>query len=337
MLKGLLCLVLLDSTASQVVGSAVTAASIHEVTPRDGLQNEKVPVPMAAKINLIRDLLSANVKSIELCSFVREDLVPQMAGSAALCTTLAATPWVHAAKKQGVRFAALVPNQRGYETFAKVNEAAGLVEGTKFLDTLVILTSCTETHSKRNVNMTIQEALSRNGELIRCAQKDGISIRAYASLAFGCPFEGKVESQVVQDIVSSYIDAGVEEVVLADTFGHATVETVDALLTDLFSNQKIRSKLAPENVGLHMHDANGLADQNIKVAIQKFGISNFDAALGGCGGCNFIDNAEGNVATEKLLALLNTLEITHNVNETVLRDANRLLGASLGRKLLYFD
>ena len=320
----------------------ITLGCIHEVTPRDGLQNEKRALKLDQKVNLVKNLVEADFKSIELCSFVREDLVPQMAGSLELCTHLAGTDWIAEAKQlhttasSVVSFSALVPNLRGFETLCKVNDVNGQ-QGFQLLDTVCILTSCTESHSKANVNMTMSEALLRNETIVAAAKDKGVAVRAYASLAFGCPFEGDVDPKAVDEIVSAYLDWDVEFLVLADTFGHATPQTVKKLLDYLASNSlkklaKTKSEVG-KLLGFHMHDANGLAAENIKLGIEDYGVRNFDAAIGGCGGCSFIEGAEGNIATEKLVSLLNTLNISHGLDEHLISKANHDLEKALKRKL----
>lgn len=165
--------------------STESRALIHEVTPRDGLQNEKVILSTQDKVKLVERLVKAKPASIELCSFVRPDLVPVMADAKELCAQLNDTDWATQARQEGMHFAALIPNLRGYEAFVKY-------EG--ILDTVVCLVSCTESHSKANVNRSMKEALKNTCDLIKAAKKDNFRVQAYASLAFGCPFEGKSHS-----------------------------------------------------------------------------------------------------------------------------------------------
>ena len=169
---------------------------IHEVTPRDGLQNESAVLDVDQKLQLIQGLVQTNPSSIEVCSFVREDRVPAMKGSQELVRRMNEEQWALDAKRAGMNFAALVPNHRGFDTF---QNTAGDI-----LDTVVVLTSCTDSHSKANVGLPLAEALDTSCGIIRNALAAGFRVVAFVSLAFGCPFEGAVDPKVVKDIVEAY-------------------------------------------------------------------------------------------------------------------------------------
>jgi len=181
-----------------------TSVFIHEVTPRDGLQNEKKVLSVPTKIRLIEKLIECHPSSIEVASFVREDRVPAMSGAAEVCRALVTSHRASVARSDGMRFSALVPNVRGYQNFH--NASQGVV------DTMVCLVSSTEAHSQANVGMSMEQALEVASTIITFAKSDGYRVQAYASLAFGCPFEGKVDHEAVLNIVDVYAKLGVDKV-----------------------------------------------------------------------------------------------------------------------------
>ena len=164
--------------------SASTLPLIHEVTPRDGLQNEKTVLDVPQKVELVENLIASGFDSIEIASIVRPDLVPAMAKSSELCTVLANESQLYIENKDDLDLAALVPNLRGYELFAEM----------PILNECVVLTSASDSHSKANVNRSMRDAFKTTCEIIRSAKSDGYKVRAYVSLAFGCPFEGRVDA-----------------------------------------------------------------------------------------------------------------------------------------------
>ena len=279
---------------------------IHEVTPRDGLQNEKAVLTVDQKLNLIEGLVKSNPASIEVCSFVREDRVPAMAGSAELVQQLSNAGWATDAKARGMHFAALVPNQKGFEAFHNV--------ASPILDTVVVLTSCTESHSKANVGMGLATALKTTCDIIKDAKAEGYRVLAFASLAFGCPFEGNVDPIVVRDIVNAYSELDVDRIVLADTQGKAKPDQVDVLL----SPEVLKPSIGRDRIGMHMHNTNGLAHANVLQGVRN-GIKHFDSSIGGCGGCNFLPGAQGNISTQSLLKTIEEEMLVHT------KEGSRLL------------
>ena len=268
---------------------------IHEVTPRDGLQNEQAILNVDQKLQVVKHLVDTNPSSIEVCSFVREDRVPAMKGSAELVERLSQDDTIIQAKKNGMNFAALVPNLKGFETFLNANN-----QSNNLLDTAVVLTSSTESHSKANVGMGLSKALDVTCQIIKNAREENLRVYAFASLAFGCPFEGKVDPNVVKDIVDAYSEMDCTRIVLADTQGVGKPGQVGELINLIDENKVPRDK-----IGMHMHDTHQMAHLNIIEGL-KYGIQHFDSATGGCGGCNFAPGALGNISTQKLL---NTIEM----------------------------
>lgn len=292
---------------------------IHEVTPRDGLQNEKRILSVNDKVKLIEMIIQSGATSIEIASFVREDLVPAMAGSKELALRLNDNPIANKARYENkVHFSGLVPNMRGYDSFRK---SKGV------LDTVVCLVSCSDSHSKANVNRTMKDALLNTCEIIQAAKSDKVRVQAYASLAFGCPFEGKVPEDIVQRIVEKYNEVGADIIILADTLGVAVPEQVESLLKKILD-----MGISKERLGLHMHDSHGRAHENIDVAC-KLGIRRFDSAAGGCGGCNFVPNAQGNVSTQVVIEILEKNKIEHGISKAKLNELTEWLENSIERKL----
>ena len=196
------------------------------------------------------------------------------------------------------------------------------------LDTIVVLVSCTDSHSKANVNKTLKEALSTTLTIIKAAKQDGVKVRAYASLAFGCPFEGKVPVQQVLDIVATYLENEADQIVLADTLGVAIPEQVSSMIDQIQKNFKI----PPNHLGMHMHDSHSRAHENI-IEGWKLGVRDFDASVGGCGGCNFAPGSKGNISIEKLTRAIDSIGGLVNININSLREVNESLSKMLNRQL----
>lgn len=297
---------------------------IHEVTPRDGLQNENSTLNLDEKVQLVKNIVNTNPASIEVCSFVREDRVPAMKNSTELVERLSEDDKVMQAKTSGMNFAALVPNLRGFETFLNTNERSH-----GFLDTVVVLTSSTESHSKANVGMSLSNALAVTCKIIENACAENLRVYAFASLAFGCPFEGKVDPNVVKDIVHAYSEMDCTRIVLADTQGVGHPEQVRELVN-------LIDEIAPrEKIGMHMHDTHQKAHLNIVEGL-KLGIQHFDSATGGCGGCNFAPGALGNISTQKLLYTIETCtgeKYKHGMDHNAIREAQEHLEHCLEKQL----
>lgn len=246
---------------------------IHEMGPRDGLQNEKRIIPTRDKIRLV-DLLSAcGFEKIEVTSFVRADWVPQMADGADVMAGIARRP--------STLYTALTPNLRGYDSALAANA-----------DEVAVFASASEGFSRRNINCSIAESLERFAPLVEKARADVIPVRAYVSCAVDCPFDGPTPPENVARVAVSLAALGCYEVALADTIGTGTPERVAEML------DAILERLPADRLAGHFHDTNGRALDNISVSLEK-GLRVFDAAAGGLGGCPYAPGAEGNVATGK--------------------------------------
>jgi hydroxymethylglutaryl-CoA lyase len=276
---------------------------IVEVGPRDGLQNEAARIPTDTKVQFINLLSEAGFAWIEASSFVHPRAVPQMADADDVFAAIRRQP--------GVRYVALVPNPRGLDRAL----AAGVKD-------IALFVAATESFSRANINRSIAESLDDVRGVIDGARPAGAGVRAYISVAFGCPYEGLVRPEQVRRVAESLFDLGVEEVVLGDTIGVATPADVARVIGAVL-------ELAPvERWGMHFHDTRGMALANV-VASLELGLRNFDSSAGGLGGCPFAGpGAAGNLATEDLVYLLDGMGIQHGVSlDKVLEASNFIVGA----------
>jgi isopropylmalate/homocitrate/citramalate synthase len=278
---------------------------ICDVAPRDGLQNEAVTLEPAVRAELAGRLAAAGVPRVEVASFVRDDLVPHMAGAE---DVVAALP-----DASGVTWAGLVLNERGYERL----RATGLTE-------VHVSVGVTETFQQRNAGSTVEEGLARVAEVLTSAAADGRRATVTLSCAFGCPYEGVVDPGVVYDLAGRCAAAGADEVVLADTIGVAVPTHVGALV------DRLRRTLR-EPVGVHLHDTRGTAVACAWGAVEA-GATMLDASVGGVGGCPFAPGAQGNVATEDLVYVLEREGVATGIDLDALIAASRWLGGQLGRE-----
>ena len=279
---------------------------ITEVGPRDGLQNEKQPVPAATKIDLCRRLVEAGIRNLEATSFVSPKWVSQMADAPEV---MAGIP-----RPQGVRVSVLTPNMKGFEG-ALASRA----------DEAVIFPAASEAFSQRNLNCSIAESVERFTPVARAAQESGMRLRAVISVAFGCPYQGDVPISSVVDVVSRMRDLGADEIGIADTIGVGTAEQVKRVI-------EAAAKVYPiEQISGHFHDTYGQALTNIYACLQV-GVARFDSSIAGLGGCPYAKGATGNVATEDVVYLLHGLGIETGLDLDKLVDAGQWISAFLGRK-----
>lgn len=252
--------------------------SIVEVGPRDGLQNEPVAVPTAAKVRFIEALAAAGLRTLEATSFVNPKAVPQLADAASVMANVK--------RRAGVRYLGLVPNERGYD---RARQAG--------VDAVALFAAATDDFSRANVGTHIEGSFERFRPVASRAIGDGCWLRGYVSVAFGCPFLGKVSPSAVIDLAERLFDLGCHEVALADTIGAATPAEVASMLADAVLT------LPVDRLALHFHDTGGLAIDNVAAGLAG-GVRIFDASAGGLGGCPFAPDAPGNLATETLIAAL---------------------------------
>jgi hydroxymethylglutaryl-CoA lyase len=268
---------------------------IVEVGPRDGLQNEPRPVPLAAKIELIELLSNAGFAEIEAASFVSPRWVPQMADSAAVMAGIRRRP--------GTVYSALTPNLRGY----RAARAAGA-------DQVAIFAAASETFSRKNINASIAESLERFRPVTEAAAADGIPVRGYVSCVVHCPYEGEIAPLAVARVTEALLALGCREVSLGDTTGQGTPARIGTMLDAVLS-------LAPaERLAGHYHDTNGRALESVALSVER-GLRVFDSAVGGLGGCPYAPGAKGNLATGRLIEWCESAGLTTGVDRRKLAEA----------------
>lgn len=245
---------------------------IFEVGPRDGLQNEARAIPTADKIVLVDLLSGAGYRRIEVASFVSPKWVPQMADGAGVLAGITRT--------NGVSYAALTPNLKGYERARSARA-----------DEVAIFASASEGFSKANLNCSIAESFRRFAPIMAAAKADNMKVRGYVSCVTDCPFDGPTPPRKVAEVVASLLAEGCYEVSLGDTIGKATPATTDLML------DAVLSVAEPGQLAGHFHDTGGRALENIAASLER-GLRVFDASVGGLGGCPYAPGAAGNVASE---------------------------------------
>jgi len=281
-----------------------SAVKIVEVGPRDGLQNEAVSLDIATKVELIERLASCGLKNIEAGSFVSPKWVPQMAGSDEVFNQLGASESV---------YTALTPNMRGLERAMECN-----------VTEVAVFAAASEAFSEKNINCSIDESLAKFEAVIHKASTANIRVRRYISCVAGCPYQGDLDNHRIKDIASALLSMGCYEVSLGDTIGVATPEITERLLTELLKT------IPPQKLAMHMHDTYGRAIDNIKQSL-AMGVSTIDSSVAGLGGCPYAEGASGNVATEKVIRLLDELNIAHGVDLQKLSQASQFICEKLGR------
>ncbi len=268
---------------------------IVEVGPRDGLQAEKIILPVEIRIQFIDLLSGTGLQAIEVGSFVSPLWVPQLAESGAVYQGIT--------KKENVDYSLLVPNQKGYEIALENN-----------VKSIAVFTAASETFCHKNMNVSFEESIDRFRKFIPEAKAKGMRVRGYISCAISCPYEGPISPVAVHKVVSKLLILGCDEISLGDTTGSGTPHQVQDLLKDIPS--------PPEKLAVHFHDTYGQALANIYAALKK-GISVIDCAVSGLGGCPYAPGTSGNVATEDVVFLLNGLEIKTKINcEKLLKAAD---------------
>lgn len=275
---------------------------IVEVAPRDGLQNHARTFSTGDKVAFIDALSQSGLTAIEAASFVNPKLVPKMSDAGEVMRQIE--------RVAGVRYVALVPNEKGLERAIE----SGVVS-------IALFASASETFSQRNVNCTIAESLERFAPVLEKSAQSQLWTRGYISMAFACPYEGDIDPEATSTLALKLLEMGCSEICLADTIGRATMDQTAATL------EATLDRVPAATVALHMHDTFGMAVDNIDVAYDR-GVRVFDSAAGGLGGCPFAPEAAGNLATEHLIEHLDARGIPHGVDIGVVRQAVANLLAS---------
>jgi isopropylmalate/homocitrate/citramalate synthase len=283
------------------------AVTVVEVGPRDGLQNEKAVVPTPQKIAFVDLLTAAGHRAIEVSAFVSPKWVPQMGDASEVFAGIV--------RKEGVRYSALVPNRAGLDRAL----AAGVRD-------IAIFAAASETFSRKNINQSIDESFEVYRAVTDAAMQAGLRVRAYLSTSFGCPFEGAVDPQRVVDLTERLVQLGAYEVAVSDTIGIAHPGQVSRLL------ERMLLRVPRAQVALHFHDTRGTALANVLAGLQH-GVTTFDSAAGGLGGCPYAPGAAGNLATEDLIYVLDGLGIETGISLDGVVRASRSIEGAIGHPL----
>lgn len=276
-----------------------------EVSPRDGLQNESVMVPTNIKIEFINMLSASGLPVIEAASFVSPKWIPQLADGKAVLEGIKKFP--------GVRYPVLVPNQHGLENAL----AAGAKE-------IAVFTTASELFSQKNTNCSVKESVERINEVMTLAKQHNLRVRGYLSCVLGCPYEGDVSFEKTATLAHALIEMGCFEVSLGDTIGVGTPNKTLQLM------EAVSKKVSMNKLAVHFHDTYGQALVNIYVAL-SLGISIIDSSVAGLGGCPYAKGASGNVATEKVIFMLNGLGIETGVDLEKLNEAGRFIKEAMSQ------
>lgn len=279
---------------------------IVEVGPRDGLQNEKAIIATADKIALIDRLSQTGLRSIEATSFVSPKWVPQLADAAEVYAGIARRP--------GVSYPVLVPNEQGYERA----RAVGVTE-------IAVFTAASEAFNRRNINAGIDESLARFAPVLERAKADGVKVRGYVSTVLGCPYQGAVPVGDVVRVALALHTMGCYEVSLGDTIGVGTPGKAREML------RAVAGEVPMPALAVHFHDTYGQALPNILACLEE-GVAVIDSAVSGTGGCPYAKGASGNVASEDVVYMLHGLGIGTGIDLERLADTGRWLAALLGRE-----
>lgn len=276
---------------------------IKEVAPRDGLQAQPKHLTLAQRQQLIEELAATGVPELEIGSFVSPKAVPQMAGTDVLAAQL---------PPQRLAYSALVPNMKGY---ALARQAG--------IDTLAIAIAATEEMNQNNIRMSLEQTFAMAKELLGQGRTDGVAIHAYLAVAFECPYEGKVDPGLVVAQAHQLMQEQPARLVIADTIGAANPKAVRQLMSQLVA------EFGSDRLGCHFHDTRAMGLANVYAALEA-GITQFDSSAGGLGGCPFAPGAKGNVATEDVVLLCESMGLRTGIDMPALLAAVASLGDMIG-------
>jgi hydroxymethylglutaryl-CoA lyase len=287
---------------------------IREVGPRDGFQNEPEVIPTEEKVRLIGLLGETGLKRIELTSFVRPDVIPQLADGEEVLTRFEPV--------EGVAYSVLIPNRRGLDNALRLRDR--FQEANFFL-------SASETHNRKNVNRSIDESLADLEGTIGAAREAGLRCEGVISTSFGCPYEGEVPAERVFEIAGRLADFGCEEIAFGDTTGMANPRQVDEFFA------AARERLPEVELTAHFHNTRGQGLANVLAAVEQ-GIESFESSFGELGGCPVPPGSTGNISTEDLVSMLEEMGVATGVDLSKLiaasSEAQSVLGRPLGAHLL---
>jgi hydroxymethylglutaryl-CoA lyase len=286
--------------------SLPSRVKLVEVGPRDGLQNEKQPVPAAVKVELVHRLQEAGLTEIEVTSYVSPKWVPQMADNAEVMAGIQ--------RKAGVRYSVLTPNLQGFEAAVKSKP-----------DEIVVFGSASEAFSQKNINCSIAESIERFASVVQAARAAGIYVRGAMSCTVGCPYEGDIAPERVAYLAGLMKGIGVQHVGVADTIGVGTPLKIQRAIEATLQHYEIN------DVSGHFHDTYGMALANTLASVQM-GVWQFDTSVAGLGGCPYAKGATGNVASEDVVYMLHGMGIETGIDLDKLIDAGKFISDFLERK-----
>ena len=296
----------MSTFSNDQVQSNSNFVKIVEVGPRDGLQNEKTPLTLDDRRNLILDLMKTGLKNIEVGSCVSAKWVPQMADSDVLYSQLPQDP--------EIQFSLLTPNLKGFESALSV----GCTE-------VAVFTAASESFTQKNINCSIEESFEKFADVLQLAKQHDIKVRGYVSCIVDCPYEGAINPQKVAEVTSKLIDLGCYEVSLGETIGTATPDRVANVWNACLE------RIEPQFLAGHFHNTYGMAIANIYQSLQQ-GIRIFDSSIAGLGGCPYAKGASGNVSTEDLFYLLSKMGYETGIDVNALMQASQNISQILQRQ-----
>jgi hydroxymethylglutaryl-CoA lyase len=282
---------------------------IREVGPRDGFQNEPDVIPTKEKVRLIDMLTATGLERIEVTSFVRPDVIPQLADAQEVLGAIE--------QRDGVAFSVLIPNERGLERALEMRDR---------FDEVNFFLSASETHNQKNVNRSVEESLSGLEGVIATAREAGLRCESAISVSFGCPYEGEVPPERVFGIAQRLAAAGSEEVAFGDTTGMANPRQVRGFFEDA------RERLEDVELTAHFHNTRGQGLANVLAALES-GVESFESSFGELGGCPVPPGSTGNISTEDLVSMLHEMGVETGVDLPALIEASRAVQDVLGRPL----
>jgi hydroxymethylglutaryl-CoA lyase len=282
---------------------------IREVGPRDGFQNEPEVIPTEQKVRLIDMLTRTGLERLEVTSFVRPDVIPQLADAEEVLARIE--------RRGGVALSVLIPNERGLERALELRDR---------FDEVNLFLSASETHNRKNVNRSIEESLSGLERTIASARDAGLRCEGVTSVSFGCPYEGEVPPDRVFGIAERLAAAGCEEVAFGDTTGMANPRQV----REFFA--AAHDRLTGIELTAHFHNTRGQGLANVLAALEE-GVSSFESSFGELGGCPVPPGSTGNISSEDLVSMLREMGVETGIDLKQLIEASRAAQAALGRPL----
>jgi hydroxymethylglutaryl-CoA lyase len=301
----------------------VDTVQIREVGPRDGFQNEPEVIPTERKVELIDALARTGVKRLEVTSFVRPDVIPQLADAEEVLARIDVP--------EEVAVSVLIPNERGLDRALALREEARSRGAREMFEEINVFMSASETHNRKNVNRSIAESLAGLEVVLRRARDEGLRCEGVISTSFGCPYEGRVPSERVLEIATRLRDAGAQEIGFGDTTGMANPRQVG----EVFARWK--EELSGVELTAHFHNTRGQGLANVLAALEA-GVESFESSFGELGGCPVPVGATGNIASEDLVSMLHEMGIETGIDLDALvecaRRAQELLGRPLGSHTL---